>query len=120
MSDTVESTGDDHARATMRQQIADRQNGEYQEAKSLALRTLGPGWKPWMKLILIPSDHRQTGDTSPVAVAYKVYRGEQRVTATSMFIRRMPDGRLARARNHEELFGDLLDEKHPTRTMEFK
>ena len=32
-----------------------------------------------MKLSLIDSDHRRTGNTEPVATAYKVYRGDERV-----------------------------------------
>jgi hypothetical protein len=84
----------DHARAAMRQAIAERQNHQYQEAKILALRTLGPGWTPWMKLCLIRSDHRQTGDATPIATVYMVYRGEEKLTENSMSIRRMPDGRL--------------------------
>ena len=62
--------------SAVRQQIADIQNAEYAAALKLALGTLGPGWQPWMKLVLIPSDHHVTRDTTPMAVAYKVYRGE--------------------------------------------
>src|SRR5262245_58339511 len=111
---TPEPTDHDRRNAEIRQAIAERQATEYTEALNLALGTLGPGWEPWMKLVLLDSDHRRTGDTTPVAVVYKVYRGEERLTENSVFLRRMPDGAVRKAGNYEELFGDLLHEPHPT------
>ncbi|HZY84002.1 MAG TPA: hypothetical protein VFE78_04180 [Gemmataceae bacterium] len=73
-----------------------------------------------MQLDLIPADHRQTGDCTPVATFFKVCRGEQKLTERSMFIRRMPDGSMKKAQLYEELFGKLMHEKHPTLTFEFK
>ncbi len=110
----------DIANAAARQAIADRQNAEYAEAKRLALGKLGPGWNPWMKLVLIDADHRRTGNTTPVATVYKVYRGEERLTERSVFLRRMPDGRVEKADSYEPLFGELLQEKHPTLTVEVR
>jgi len=103
-----------------RRLIAERQNAEYAEAMGLALGALGPGWKPWMKLVLIDSAHRQSGNTAPVATVYKVYRGEDRLTEHSMFLRRMPDGQVRKADSYEILFGDLLHENHPARTVEVR
>ncbi len=57
-----------------------------------------------MKLTLIDSDHRQTGNIEPVATVYKVYRGEQRLTENSVFLRRMPDGQVLTADNYEAAF----------------
>jgi hypothetical protein len=73
-----------------------------------------------MKLVLIDSDHRRSGNTEPVAVVFKVYHGEQKLSEHSMYLRRMPDGNVRKSRNYEELFGELLHEPHPTRTLEFK
>jgi len=118
MSDTPNPTEGDHRNARIRQEIADRQNAGYCEARQLARETLGGGWKPWMRLDLIPSDHHQTGETTPVASAFKVHHGELRLSEHSKFIRKMPDGTVRVADNYDELFGELLREPHPTRTLE--
>jgi hypothetical protein len=106
--------------AAARQRIADRQLAEYSEAVALTLAALGPGCAPWMKLVLIDADHRRTGNTEPVATVYKVYRGEDRLSENSVFLRRMPDGTIRKADRYEPLFGELLEEKHPTRTVEVR
>lgn len=49
-----------------------------------------------------------------------MYRGEEKLTERSVFLRRMADGRVEKAENYEPLFGDLLTEKHPTRTVEVR
>ena len=85
---TPEPSDRDRRNAAIRQIIAERQNAEYAEVLKLALGALGPGWTPWMKLTLVESDHRQTGNVEPVATAYKVYRGEQRLTENAVFLRR--------------------------------
>lgn len=120
MTDDPQPTPLDIANAEARRAISDRQAVEYGEAMRLALGVLGPGWAPWMKLSLIPSDHRETGEAAPVAVVYKVYRGEKRLTERSTFLRRMPDGTVARASRYEPVFGELLHEKHPTKTIEVR
>jgi hypothetical protein len=111
-------TPQDERNAAIRAEIAPRQNAQFDEA--LADAVLGPGWQPWMKLSLIDSDHRRTGDTTPVATVYKIYRGEQRLTENSVYVCRFPDGTVRHADNYEELFGELLTEKHPTKTVEVK
>lgn len=116
----AQPTAQDLANAATRQAIADRQNDEYAEAQRLALAALGPGWTPWMKLVLIDADHRRTGNITPVATVFKVYRGEERLTERSVFLRRMPEGQVLRADSYEPLFGELLEEKHPTKTLEVK
>jgi hypothetical protein len=117
---TPEPTDHDRRNAEVRQAIAERQAAEYAEALKLALGTLGPSWTPWMKLVLLDSDHRRTGDTTPAAVVYKVYRGEERLTENAVYLRRMPDGTVRKADRYEELFGELLDEPHPMRRLEVK
>ena len=116
----TEPRAQDIANAEARQRIAERQNEEYREAQLLALSVLGPGYTPWMRLVLIDADHRRTGNTEPVATVYKVYQGDENVTERSVFLRRMPDGRVQRADSYEPLFGDLVTEKHPTRTVEVR
>lgn len=110
----------DHRNAAARRIIAERQQAEYDTCQRLADAALGPGWQPWMKLVLLDSDHRRTGDNTPAAVAYKVYRGEHRTTENSVFLRQMPDGTVKTSTRYEPLFGELLEEKHPTRTIAVK
>ena len=113
-------TDRDRENARIRQEIAARQAEEYGEAERLALAVLGPGWTPWMKLCLIDSDRRHNGNTVPAATVYKVYRGRDRLTENSVFLRRMPDGQVVQAQSYEPLLGDLLSTKHPTRTVEVR
>ncbi len=120
MTAEAKPTDQDIDNARARQQIAARQAEEYAEAEHVALEALGPGWTPWMKLSLIDSDHRRTGNTEPVATAYKVYRGDERLTEHSAYLRRMPDGQVLHAASYEPLFGELIHEKHPTRTVEVR
>ena len=113
-------TDRDTENVRIRQEIAARQAEEYDEAERLALAVLGPGWTPWMKLCLIDSDHRHNGDRVPAATVYKVYRGQDRLTENSVFLRRMPDGQVVQAESYVPLLGDLLPTKHPTRTVEIR
>ncbi len=113
-----EPTDQDRDNHRRRQEIADKQNAEYQEAYLLALGVLGGGWTPWMVLRLIDSDYHRTGNYEPVATAYKVYRGGQRLTENSVYLRKLDDGTVKRSTRHEDLFGDLLTEPHPTRKLE--
>jgi hypothetical protein len=115
-----EPTPQDIANAATRQAIADRQAKEYAKATRLALGALGPNWHPWMKLVLLDSDYHNTGNTTPIAVAYKFHRGEKRLSEHSVFLRQMPDGSVQKASSYETLFGELLTEPHPTRGFEQK
>src|SRR5262249_14602944 len=45
---------------------------------------------------------------------------EQRLTENALFLRRRPDGHIETAANYEPLFGDLLRERHATRTVEVR
>jgi hypothetical protein len=116
----AQPTDQDRQNARIRQEIAARQAEEFAEAERLALEALGPGYQPWMKLTLIDSDHRRTGNREPAATAFKVFRGEERLSSRSVFLRRMPDGTIRHADSYEPLLGDLLREKHPTRTVEVR
>ena len=120
MTSGASPTSQEIENARVRAEIADRQAEEYAEAERLALTALGPGWTPWMKLSLLDSDYHQTGKTQAVATVYKVYRGEKRLSENAVYVRRMPDGEIKHADSYEPLFGDLLHEPHPTRTMEVK
>jgi hypothetical protein len=106
--------------AAMREGIAAKQTEKYREAERLALAALGPGFTPWMRLTLIDADHRQSGNREPAAVVFKVYRGDERTSENALFIRKMPDGRLLKNQRYEPLFGDMLFETHPSKTMEFR
>jgi hypothetical protein len=116
----VQPTEQDLENARVLREIADRQQAEYDEAALLALGALGPGWTPWMKLVLVDADHRRSGNTTPVATAYQVCRGEKRLSENSLYLRRMPDGAVKKAESYEPLFGELLTENHPTYTMEVR
>lgn len=113
----ADPTSQEIENARVRRHIADRQAEEYAEAEALALAALGPGWKPWMKLTLIDSDHRATGNTEPVATVYKVHQGPQRLNENSIYLRELPDGQILQADRYEPLFGELLQAPHPTRTL---
>jgi hypothetical protein len=113
-------TAQDRQNAAIRAAIAERQQREYDDAKGLAYKALGPGWTPWMKLSLIDSEHHRTGNTMPVATVFKVYRGEEWLSEQSAYIRQMSDGQVLTADSYEPLFGELLHEPHPTRQFEIK
>jgi hypothetical protein len=106
--------------ARIRRRVAARQAEEYAEVEQLALEALGPGWTPWMKLSLIDSDSRRTGNAQPAATVYKVCRSDHRLSANSVYIRRMPDGQVLHADSYQPLFGDILQAPHPTRTIEVR
>ena len=116
----TEPTAQEAHNAAIRHAVAEKQNAEFAEALRMAERALGPGFMPWMKLSLVDSDHRQTGDSTAVATVFKVYRGDRKLTENSVYLRRMPDGTVRKADNYEELFGELLHEKHPTKTVEVR
>lgn len=115
----AQPTAKDIDNAQRRAAIATRQIGEYDEALALAEAALGKGFRPWMKLSLLDSDYHHTDDATPVAVAFKVYRGQERLTENCLFIRRFPDGSVRSAADYEELFPELR-EPHPTRRLEVK
>jgi hypothetical protein len=118
MTSDVSPTHKEIENARLRREIARHQAEEYAEAERLALVALGPGWTPWMKLYLLNSNGPGGETSEPVAIAYKLYRGDQRLSENSVYVRRMPDGRVLQAERYEPLFGDLLFEPHPTRTVE--
>src|SRR5262245_32833255 len=120
MTAETSPTVQDMDNARRRRDIAARQAEEYAEAERLAVEALGPGWSPWMKLSLLDSDYHRTRNSEPVATAYKVCQGEQRLTENSVYLRRMPDGQILHGPRYEPLFGDLLQEPHPTRTLEVR
>ena len=113
-------TSRDRENARIRQEIARRQAEEYAEAEQLALAALGPGWTPWMKLSLLDSDSHNAGNFEPAATVYKVYRGEERLSENAVYLRRMPDGQIRQSREYETLFGEMLHEPHPTRSLEVR
>jgi hypothetical protein len=114
-----EPTELDRANAANRADIAARQNAEWMEAYLLGLLHLGPGWQPWMKLTVCDSDFRNTGDRTPRATVFKLYKGELKLTENSLFVRRMDDGLVQHAKNYEELL-PMLPEAHTTKTLEIK
>src|SRR4051794_39371332 len=81
-------TPQDIANAETRRAIAEKQEAEYAHCLRLALGALGPGWTPWMKLVLIDSGYhlRQGTPAVPVATVYKVHHGELRLTENSRYL----------------------------------
>ena len=85
---------------------------------------LEPGWRPSHKLLLFRTeDCRPTGKNDPapvpVAVAYKVsmrLMGER----TDRFVRELPNGQVLVSERYEDVFQGMLDEPHPTRTLEVR
>src|ERR1700677_3417984 len=99
--------------AALRREVAPRQQATWNECLRLAEAALGPGWEPWMKLVLVDSDHRRTGDETPVAVGYKVRKGKGDARDVR-YIGQGPDGIICSER-YEDVFGGLLTEMHPTK-----
>ncbi len=119
-----EVTEQDRDNAEMRQTIAAQQEAEVLHCQMLTLRSLGPGWEPSMRLTLVRvEDCRPTGKNDPdperIAVAYRVSRGEGEDRLVR-FVRETPSGKVLVSDRHEDVFKGLLDEKHPTKTMEIK
>src|ERR1700722_4164477 len=83
----TEPTAQDIANAGYRESIASRQNAEYADAMRMALAVLGEGFKPWMKVSVVDSDYRRTGDDTPRAVVYKLYSGDERLSENAVYIR---------------------------------
>ena len=88
-----EPTDQDRENAAIRREIADAQNAEYAEAERLALARLGPGYTPWMKLVLLDSDYHRTGPRrrSPRPLRCTVASGG---FPNSVYLRQMPDGQV--------------------------
>lgn len=72
-----------------------------------------------MKLVLLGSDHRHTGNVTPGAIAYNLYRGEQRLSENSGYLLKLPDGQVLKADSYELLFPEL-HEPHPTNKLEIR
>ena len=72
-----------------------------------------------MRISLVDADHRRTGDATPAAVAFKVYRGEK-TSDNARFVRRLPDGKILTSERYEGVFGDMLAELHPSLTIDVK
>ena len=114
-----EPTDRDFQNARFRQEIAQRQQAAWDECLRLADKALGRGWEPWMKLTLVDADHGRTGDETSVAVGYKVRKGEGDAREVR-YLGLGPDGQVIAAEQYEDVFGSLLTELHPTKTIEVK
>jgi hypothetical protein len=112
----TQPTERDIRNAALRKAVAERQQAAWDECLRLADAALGPGWEPWMKLVLVDSDHRKTGDETPVAVAYKVRKGKRNDRAVR-YVGQGPNGLIC-SEQYEDVFGPLLTELHPTKTIE--
>src|ERR1700677_1997789 len=104
--------------AALRREVAPRQQATWNECLRLAEAALGPGWEPWMKLVLVDSDHRRSGDETPVAVGYKVRKGKGGASQVR-YIRQGPEGVMS-SESYDDIFGPLLTEMHQTKTIEVK
>lgn len=119
-----EPTEQDRRNAELRREISIRQNAEYHKAQILALRKLGPGWEPSMKIVVYRiEDCGPTGRDDPprvpVAVAYKV----KRRTADGWidrYLREKDTGEILASEEHEDVFEGMLDEEHPHLTIEVR
>jgi hypothetical protein len=119
MTEPTEPTECDRQNAKYREAVASRQNSEYAHVMRMALGALGPGFKPWMKISVVDRDYRRTGDDTPRAVVYKLYSGDERLSDNAVYIRQMPDGTVKKAYGYQSLIEELLDEPHPTKTVEY-
>jgi hypothetical protein len=116
----IKPTAQDTANAAYRGAVSSRQNSEYADVMRMALGALGPGFKPWMKISIVDSDFRWMGDDTPRAVVYKLYSGDERLSENAVYIRRIEDGTVKKAYGYQSLIEELLDEPHPTKTVEYR
>lgn len=117
----AEPTPQDHKNAERRQAIADRFAEQYGRVYSLALGAFGPGWLPSHRHFLIDKADeercRRTGERPvPAATVYTV-RHEETGLDRHFMVR---DGQVVEVAGYEEGFGAMLDERHPTMTIEVR
>jgi hypothetical protein len=83
----TEPTAQEIANAAYRKAVSDRQNAEYAHVMRMAIGALGPGFRPWMKISVVDSDYRRTGDDTPGAVVYKLHPGDELLSENAVYIR---------------------------------
>jgi hypothetical protein len=103
----------DRDNAAMRAEIAARMAAEYDQVKTWARALFGPGWLPSGRRFLLDKDEedraRKTG-TRPQAAA-TCYTARAAWGHRHFVIR---DGRPVEVEGHDEAFGPMLFELHPT------
>src|SRR5207253_745067 len=106
----------DRENARRRQEIAERQEADYVQCLSLALKAFGPGWLPSGRHCLTDKDEeeraRRTGERArATATVYTVRNaaGECRHFSVA------DDGQVTCHESAASGFGSMLKEPHPTR-----
>jgi hypothetical protein len=121
MTKPSEPTLQDHANAALRQEIAARQQAEYDQVLAWAKNTFGRGWEPSGRHYLVDHDEEDRvryTDERPVVAAtvfmVKNWVGRKRHFTVDA------EGKVTEYATWEQGFGDMLLEPHPTRTIEVR
>lgn len=116
----TEPSAQDLRNAENRRAIADRQAQEYGQVLAWAMGKFGPGWLPNGRHYLldkqVEDDCRKTGER-PVAAA-TCYTVRNCVGRKRHFM--VNDGVVKEVSGYAEGFGDMLNESHPTMTIEVR
>lgn len=112
-------TARDEANAKMRAAIAARFEEEYLQCLSWAESAFGPGWEPSGRHYLLDQADedrcRMTGERpTPAATVYTVRKGGQAKHFSVV------NGQVVEHASYKEGFGAMLDEPHPTMTIEVR
>lgn len=110
----------DEKNARMRQEIAERFEAEYLQCLAWAETAFGLGWEPSGRHYILDKAeedrYRMTGERpTPEATVYTVKnaKGEQRHFS-------IVDGQAVEHASYKDGFGAMLDEPHPTMTIEVR
>jgi hypothetical protein len=115
----TEPTPQDIENAERRAGIAAKFRAEYALAEALAISVFGPGWKPTGRYYLVEKDEedrcRHTGEKpKPAATVISVENGK----GEKRYFR--ADGTPRACASKEDGFGEMMLEKHPTKTFTVK
>jgi hypothetical protein len=120
-SPSVVPTQRDIDNANFRQEIAEKQEREYVECLSLAIKVFGPGWEPSGRYFLLDKEDedrcRKTGERSTPAATVYIVKNSPR---EKRYFTVGGDGRIVECADYKDGFGQKLDEFHPTMTIEVK
>jgi hypothetical protein len=113
----TEPTFQDTENARRRQEIADRFRAQYEEARALAEKVLGPGWEPTGFHTLVEKDEED-----------RAHRTNTKPVPSAKVITVMKDGvkrhfrveTMTECETPEAGFGEMLMEPHPTKGFEHR
>ena len=120
MEQPIVPTERDLENARIREEIAEKQQAEYDQCYLWALGAFGPGWFPSCRHYLVEKDDeeqaRRTGDKPKAAAT--VYTVRNKAGDKRHFT--VVDGRVRECAGYEEGFKEMLLESHPTMRIEVR